>query len=125
MRGSKVCLLPMVVALMISPASAIGLADLAKVVLNNGSILNKGQQKCGTALGLSPLDLLKISAARSAVQRVLPLGDFNILDQASAKSADTAAQSPTFCNDTQVQKKTLLGKIADAAKGLAGRKLGL
>jgi hypothetical protein len=108
-----------------APLLAVGLGDLAKVVLNNGSILTKGQQKCGNALGLSPLDLLKISSARSVVQKALPLSEFASLDQAGSAAAETASQSPTFCQDTKVKKKGLLGKIADAAKGLAGRKIGL
>jgi hypothetical protein len=108
-----------------APSLALGVGDLAKVVLNNGSILTKGQQKCGSALGLSPLDLLQISSARSSVQKLLSGSDFSALDTASNAAADTAAQSPTFCQDTVVKKKGLLGKIANAAKGLVGKRLGL
>jgi len=36
-----------------TPASAVGLGDLAKVVLNGSSVLKKGEQKCGSAFGLT------------------------------------------------------------------------
>jgi hypothetical protein len=108
-----------------APSFALGLGDLAKVILNNGSVLTKGQQKCGNTLGLNALDLLKISSARSAAQRVLPANEFLALDQASNAEAETASQAPTFCADTKAKKKGLLGKIANAAKGLAGKRIGI
>ncbi len=125
MRKSSIVAVSAFTALIASPALAVGLGDLAKVVLNNGSILTKGQQKCGSALGLSPLEQLAVSAARSKAKSALPLSEFLSLDQASDSAAEVATQSPTFCADTKAKKKGLLGKIASAAKGLAGRKIGI
>ncbi len=110
---------------MAAPALAVGLGDLAKVILNNGSVLSTGQQKCGSTLGLTSTDQAQMSFARTAAQKAIPLAQFLALDQASNAAAATASQSPTFCNDTQKQKKGLLSKIAKAARGLAGAKLGL
>ncbi len=108
-----------------APSLALGVGDLAKVVLNNGSVLSTGQKKCGTALGLTPGEQLQMAFARSAAKKALPLADFLSLDQASDAAATTASQSPTFCTETVKKKSGLLAKIGRAAKGLAGARLGL
>lgn len=113
------------IAVASTPVAAIGLGDLAKVVLNGGSILKKGQQKCGSSLGLTTRDQLSLTFARAAAERSLPISEFLSLDQAGNAAADQAAQSTTFCDDTKKQKKGLLAKIAKAAKGMATAKAGL
>jgi hypothetical protein len=125
MRKSGIIMSCVLFAGLAAPALAVGLGDLAKVVLGGGSILSTGQQKCGTTGALTPLEQMQLTAARSAAQKAIPLAQFLSLDQSSNAAAATASQSPTFCNDTQKQKKGLLSKIAKAAKGLAGAKLGL
>ena len=108
-----------------TPAHALGLGDLAKVVLGGGSILKKGQAKCGSALGLTSVDELKLTFARAAAERALPISEFLAIDKASNAEADKAAESSTFCPETKAKKKGLLSKIGKAAKGLAGKGLGI
>lgn len=125
MRKSIVVLGAVSAMVLAVPAAAVGLGDLAKVVLGGGNVLQKGQQKCGSSLGLTAQELLELSFARSAAKKALPEPQFLALDQATKAEADTAAQSPTFCNETKQKKKGLLAKIGRAAKGLAGKRLGL
>ena len=106
-------------------AQAVGLGDLAKVVLGGGSILKKGKQKCGSALGLTSKEDLLLSFARSQAQKSLPLAQFTALDQVSNAEAEKASESPTFCADTAKKKKGLLGSIGSAAKKLAKGRMGL
>jgi antitoxin component of RelBE/YafQ-DinJ toxin-antitoxin module len=108
-----------------SPAMAVGLGDLAKVILGGGSILKQGQTKCGSSLGLTTKESLHLTLARAAAEQALPRADFLALDGASAAEASTAAQSPTFCAETKKKKSGLLAKIGKAAKGLAGARLGI
>ena len=103
-----------------SPVLAVGLGDLAKVVLGGGSILKKGKEKCGNALGLSTKEQLQLTFARAAAERALPISEYLALDQTTKTEAEVASQSPTFCTETKAKKKGLLSKIAKAAKGLAG-----
>ncbi len=112
-------------AIIASPAMAAGLGDLAKVILGGGSILKQGQTKCGASLGLTTKESLQLALARAAAQQALPSAEFLSLDGASTAEAATAAQSSTFCDDTKKKKSGLLGKIAKAAKALAGAKLGI
>ena len=109
----------------LTPAHAVGLGDLAKVVLGGGSILKKGKAKCGSALGLTSADELKLTFARAAAERALPISEFLAIDKASNAEADKAAESTTFCPETKAKKKGLLSKIGKAAKGLAGKGLGI
>jgi hypothetical protein len=108
-----------------SPAMAVGLSDLAKVILGGGSILKQGQTKCGSSLSLTTKESFQLALARAAAQKALPSSEFLALDGASAAEASTAAQSPTFCAETQKKKSGILSKIAKAAKGLAGARLGI
>lgn len=112
-------------SLVCTPVAAIGLGDLAKVVLNGSSVLKKGQQKCGSSLALTGREELALTFARAAAERSLPLSEFMALDQAGTAAADQAAQSATFCDTTKKQKKGILAKIAKAAKGMATAKAGL
>jgi hypothetical protein len=110
--------------LIAAPAAAVGLGDLAKVVLKGGSVLKKGEAKCGSSLKLSSAENLIISEARAAVFKTLPAAQFTALDADAEAEADTSAQSPTFCNETKKKKKGLLGKIKGAGKSiLKGGKL--
>jgi hypothetical protein len=109
----------------VGTASAVGLGDLAKVILGGGSILKKGTQKCGSSLTLSPQEDLALSFARSQAKKSLPLAQFTALDQVSNAEANKAAEAPTFCADTVKRKKGLLGSIGGAAKKLAKARMGL
>jgi hypothetical protein len=109
----------------IGTAHAVGLADLAKVILGGGSILKKGKQKCGSALTLSSKEDMLLSFARSQAQKSLPLAQFTALDTASNSEADKAAQAPTFCADTVKKKKGILGSVGQAAKKMAKSRMGL
>ena len=106
--------------IMSSPALAVNLGDLAKVVLGGGSILKKGKEKCGSSLGLTTKEQLQLTFARAAAERALPISEYLMLDQTAKAEADVASQSPTFCAETKTKKKGLLSKIGKAAKGLAG-----
>ncbi len=120
MRLASIAALTAISIALTSPAMAVGLGDLAKVVLGGGSILKKGKEKCGTSLGLSTKEQLQLAFAQAAAEKALPISEFLALDQASKAEADVASQSPTFCTETKAKKKGLLAKIGKAAKGLAG-----
>lgn len=108
-----------------TPATALGIGDLAKIVLGNSSVLKKGQEKCGQTLGLTNDDSLAMTLARAAVEKALPISQFTALDNAANTSATTAAQTPTFCNETKVQKPSMMKTIAKAGKAiLKARALG-
>jgi hypothetical protein len=106
-------------------ALALGVGDLAKVVLGNGSVIKKADEKCGTSLGLTGGDRLTLSSAYSAVERALSKKEYTALNNSTTSAAETASQSSTFCNETKVKKKGMLSKIGKAAKGLLGKRLGL
>jgi antitoxin component of RelBE/YafQ-DinJ toxin-antitoxin module len=107
------------------PAQAVGLGDLAKVVLGGGSVLKKGQEKCGSSLGLTQNDSLAIAFARAAAERALPVSQFNILDQAADADAAKQAQATTFCPETKKKKSGLMKAIKKAGKSiLTARVLG-
>jgi hypothetical protein len=102
-----------------TPALALGVGDLAKAVLGNGSILKQGQQTCGSSLSLSLKDTLMMAAAKEAVRKALPATQFSTLESATQADAAKAAQSPGFCNQTVKKKPSLLEKIGNAGKLLA------
>jgi hypothetical protein len=106
-----------------TPASAVGLGDLAKVVLNGSSVLKKGEQKCGSAFGLTRDEDLSLTFARSAAERALPLSEFMALDTSAKASAETASTSPTFCDTTKKEKKGIVGKVKSAGKKLLTKKI--
>lgn len=103
-----------------NPAHALGLGDLAKVVLKGGSVLKKGEQKCGNALKLTSAENLILSEARSAVFNSVPAAEFTRLDAEAEASADTEAQSKTFCPETTKKKKGLLSRVKKAGKAILG-----
>jgi hypothetical protein len=106
------------------PAYGLGLGDLAAVVLKGSSVLKKGEQKCGSTLALSSTENLILTEARSAVFKSIPAATFTKLDSDAEASADTSAQSKTFCPETKKKKKGLLSGIKKAGKSiLAGGKL--
>jgi hypothetical protein len=112
------------VAIIAVPAQALGIGDLAKVVLKGNSVLKKGEQKCGKSLALTKTENLILSEARSAVFKALPAAQFTQLDSSAEAEADTSAQSPTFCPETKAKKKGLLSKVKSAGKAiLSGGKI--
>jgi hypothetical protein len=106
------------------PAAAVGLGDLAKVVLGGKSVLKKADATCGTpANKLTAQDNSVLDVAVAAARKALPQAKFLALDAASDTAATTAAASPTFCPETAVKKKGMLGKIGSAGKKLLGAKI--
>jgi dihydroxyacetone kinase len=108
--------------LAVAPAHALGLDDLAKVVLKGGSVLKQGETKCGAPAKLSTGDTLKLAFARAAAERAIPVTKFMELDAQSAQEAATEAQASTFCTEAPKKKKSLIKKIGDAGKLLAKAK---
>ncbi len=110
-----------------TPAHALGLDDLAKVVLKGNSVLKKGDEKCGKSATLTSAESLLLSEARNAVFKSIPAAEFTRLDAEAEASADTASQSSTFCPETKKKKKGLLSSVKKAGKSilLGGKLLGL
>jgi hypothetical protein len=106
-----------------SPANAVGLGDLAKVVLGGSSVLKKGAEKCGSSLGLSQKDDLALTFARSAAEQALPLSEFTALDTATKTEADTSATNPAFCSDTAKKKTGIMSKVKKAGQDLLKKRL--
>jgi antitoxin component of RelBE/YafQ-DinJ toxin-antitoxin module len=105
-----------------TPATALGLGDLAKVVLGGNSVLKKGEQKCGSSLGLTKDDSLAMTFARSAVEQALPISQFTALDKSAEADATSAANSPTFCNETKKKKSGMMKAITKAGKSILKQK---
>jgi hypothetical protein len=105
------------------PAQAVGIGDLAKVVLGGGSILKKGDEKCGSKLGLTRDDSLAIAFARAAAERALPRAEFTALDKAAEADANKQAQSSTFCGETKKKKSGLMSKIKKAGKSILAKQV--
>ncbi len=106
--------------------SGATLINVAKTVLNNRAVLNKGQQQCPNQIAIAPQENLLMTAARAAVQKQLPAAQFVNLDTAADRMANQASADQTFCQQTVVKKPGLLGGIADAARkmGVGGGILG-
>jgi antitoxin component of RelBE/YafQ-DinJ toxin-antitoxin module len=105
-----------------APAAALGIGDLAKVVLGNSSVLKKGEEKCGASLGVTKNDSLAMTLARSAVEQSLPISQFLALDKASQVDATTTAATPTFCNETKKKKSGLMKAMTKAGKSILKQK---
>ncbi len=105
------------------PAYALGMGDLAKVILGNSSVLKKADQKCGSSMALSQQETSIIDVARAAAAKALPATQFTQLASSADTQATTAAQSATFCQETQPKKKGLLSKIGSAGKKLIARQV--
>jgi antitoxin component of RelBE/YafQ-DinJ toxin-antitoxin module len=108
--------------LIATPASALDLGDLAKVVLGNSSVLKKGEEKCGSSFGFTKSDSLAMTAARSATEQALPISQFLTLDKASQVDATTAAANPNFCNETKKKKSGLMKAMTKAGKSILKQK---
>lgn len=108
-----------------SPAVAVGLGDLAKVVLGGGSVLKKGEEKCGNSLALTKDDSLALTFARAAAERALPISEFTALDRAANSDAEKSSTSSTFCPETKAKKSGIMKAVKKAGKSiLMGRVLG-
>lgn len=109
--------------LLSTPAMAVGLGDLAKVVLGGSSVLKKGQEVCGSAFGLTRQDDMALTLARSAAERALPLSEFMALDTATKAEANTAATSSSFCDTTKKEKTGIVSKVKKAGKDILKKKI--
>lgn len=114
-------------ALAATPALAIGLGDIAKVVLGGQSVLKKADETCPkSSFSLTKSDQLAMTFARAAAEQALPISQFQSLDQASTADADAQAAKPAFCAETKKKKTGIMSKIKKAGKTLAkARVLGL
>ncbi len=108
--------------LVATPAAALGIGDLAKVVLGNSSVVKKGEEKCGSSLGVTKEDSLAMTLARGAVEQSLPISEFLALDKATQVDATTAANTPTFCNETKKKKSGLMKAMSKAGKSILRQK---
>ena len=111
------------VAMMSVPAHALGLGDLAKVVLGNGATVQKAAETCPTKVSLTPQDSLTMQIARAAAERALPSTQFLALDAAAGTQATTQAATPGFCNTTAKKKNGLLDAIKKAGQQLITRRV--
>jgi antitoxin component of RelBE/YafQ-DinJ toxin-antitoxin module len=103
-----------------TPALAIGLEDLAKVVLGGQSVLKKADETCPQSrFSLTRSDQLALTFARAAAEQALPISQFQSLDQASTADANAEAAKPAFCAETKKKKTGILSKIKKAGKSLA------
>ncbi len=108
-----------------APAAAIGLDDIAKVVLKDKAVLKKADTKCGTAAKLTAADNSTIDTAVAAVRRAIAPNTFSSLENTAKVEAETQSQSPTFCPETVKKKKGLLSRIGKAGKSILKGGLGL
>ena len=113
----RIVLSGLAVLTMTTPAHA-GLRDLAKVVLGNGSVLQRGADSCGTKLQLSAQDLLLLSVARQAAETSLPVEQFVTLQGQANVAAVTASSKPGFCDQTAKRKDRLLDAVKRAGEKL-------
>ncbi len=114
-------------AIMISvPAYALGLGDLAKIVLGNGATVQKAADTCADKVTLAPAETLALSIARQAAQSALPPEQFLTLDTSANSQAVTKSQAPGFCKDTAKRKNVLIDAVKKAGQRLiTARVLGL
>jgi hypothetical protein len=107
-------------ALIVSaPASAVGLEDLAKVVLGGKSVLKKADEKCPkNSFALTKNDELAMTLAVAAVEQALPVSQFQALDKKATDDASTASNDTQFCAETKKKKSGLMSKIKKAGKSI-------
>jgi hypothetical protein len=117
----------MLAGLLVStPAYALGLGDLAKVVLGNGATVQKAADTCPNKVTLAPAETLALSLARQAAQNALPSEQFLMLDTTANSQAVTASQAPGFCTQTAKRKNVLIDAVKKAGQRLiTARVLGL
>lgn len=108
-----------------APAQALGVEDLAKVVLGGNSVLKKAEQNCGTKGQLTLTDNATLAMAVDAVRNKLVPERFSVLDGLAQEQASTQAQQPAFCGETKTKKKGLLSKIKKAGRDLLLGGLGI
>lgn len=114
------------VALLVTPAHALGVGDLAKVVLGNGATVKKAAETCPNKVTLTSQDSLTMQIARAAAQKALPEAQFLTLDNAATTDATKASTTTGFCNTTAKKKNGLLDAIKKAGQQLiTARVLGL
>jgi hypothetical protein len=113
------------------PAHALGVGDLAKVVLGNGATVQKAADTCQNQTGtnkfsLTSQDSLTMQIARAAAEKALPQAQFLALDTAANTQATTQAAAPGFCATTAKKKNGLLDALKKAGQQLiTARVLGL
>jgi antitoxin component of RelBE/YafQ-DinJ toxin-antitoxin module len=108
------------------PAHALGVGDLAKVVLGNGATVQKAADACPNKVALTSQDSLTMQIARAAAEQALPSAQFLALDMAATTQATTQAATPGFCTQTAKKKSGLLDAIKKAGQKLiTARVLGL
>ena len=112
-----------VLAMTSVPAQAIGLGDLAKVVLGNGATVQKAAENCPNKVMLTSQDSLTMQIARAAAEQALPQTQFLALDTAASTQATTQAATPGFCNQTAKKKNGLLEAIKKAGQQLVTRRV--
>jgi hypothetical protein len=105
------------------PAQAVGLGDLAKVILGGKSVLKKAEDKCGTKSSLTATERAILDSAVEAARSSLTAAQFESLNNTSRAEAETASTSPEFCKETPKKKKGLLSKIGKAGKKIIGAKV--
>ncbi len=110
-----------------TPALAMGLEDLAKVVLGGQSVLKKADDTCPRSnFSLTRSDRLAMTFARSAAEQALPISQFQALDLSANETAGVEAQKADFCTETKKKKSGLMSKIKKAGKALiTSRALGI
>ncbi len=114
------------IAMTAVPAQALGVGDLAKVVLGNGATVKTAAETCPTKVTLTTQDSLTMQIARAAAEQALPAAQFLALDTAATTQATTQASTPGFCNQTAKKKNGLLDAIKKAGQKLiTARVLGL
>lgn len=115
-----------IVALAATPAMAVGLEDLAKVVLGGQSVLKKADETCPKAsFSLTKSDQLALTFARAAAEQALPISQVVAIDQVSTAEAANDSKNPAFCSETKRKKSGLMAKIKRAGRSLAKARLGL
>lgn len=107
-----------------TPALAIGVEDLAKVVLNGNSVLKKAETTCGDDAKLSLSDTATLDTAVGAARKALVPERYTILEQAANAGADMEAESDTFCPETNAKRGGLLDEIKKAGKKLLLKRIG-
>ena len=113
-------------ALAVTPAQAIGLSDLARIILGNGATVQKAADACPNKVTLAPEESLALSVARQAAESALPSMQFMALDTAATSQAVTQSKAPGFCNKTAKRKNVLIDAVKKAGQKLiTARVLGL
>jgi len=115
----------MFVAFAGAPATAqTNAGGLAKTVVGNGAVLQRGADTCANGLALSEDDQLAITLARQAAQSALPATQYLTLTATANSNAITASEKQGFCAQTLKKKASMMKAIREATKKLSARRLG-